>query len=177
MVLFYAWHAYYPTHTPSHVLFQIKPCYQSHLHFPAHWFCWLFFHHAWLPTPRLEGRSKRSSHQTEHDDLPHIISISGANWRWFSITVLTSGNRRIRVILSIWQAVIRETIWRSLCFKWIIAWFTQPAWRAFLPAWRWWIWRCMCEMYADRSLVIALSCLHLMSDWMWKIWNVGLKST
>lgn len=74
-----------------------------------------------LLRPVYTERSEWSPHQTEHSDLPLAISISGANWRWFSITALKRTNRRIRVILSVWQAVIRGTIWRSLCFKWIIA--------------------------------------------------------
>lgn len=77
----------------------------------------------------LEEGLAWSSHQTEHGDLPLAISISWANWRWFSITALTSGNRRIRVILSFWQAVIKETIWQPLCFMWITAWFMLSAWR------------------------------------------------
>lgn len=87
------------------------------------------------PTSRIVKRLKQSSHQMEHSDLPLAISVSRANWRWFSITALTSYNRWIAVTLSIWQAIIRGT----LCFKWIIAWFTLPAWAVlggfFLQAW------------------------------------------
>lgn len=116
---------------PVMFYFQRQPYYPS-LFEVSRWLILLIFLPS-CPTPSscIVKRSKRSSHQMEHGELPLVISTSGANWRWFSITTLTSYDRRIRVTLSIWQAVIRETIWRSLCFKWIIAWFTLPAWGAF----------------------------------------------
>lgn len=62
------------------------------------------------PTSRVVKRLKQSPHQMEHSDLPLAISVSRSNWRWFSITALTSYNRWITVTLSVWQAIIRETI-------------------------------------------------------------------
>lgn len=54
-----------------------------------------------LPPFCTVGSLKGSSHQTEHNDLPLAISVFGAKWRWFSITVLTSYNKRISVSLSL----------------------------------------------------------------------------
>lgn len=161
-------------HTPSVMLYsQRQPYYLSLLCFPADWFCRFFFpHHAWLRPSCLKERSEWSSHQTEHGDLPLAISASGANWRWFSITALTRGNRRIRAILSIWQAVIREAIWRSPCFKWIIAWFTLPAWRAFVPAWTWGGYGGACVKCILIGVLCSEGCLLLKFNWVWTEWNL-----
>lgn len=94
-----------------------------------------------------------------------VVTSNGARWLaphnlniWSKLKVIFNNcadelQRGIRVILFVWQAVIKETIWQSLRFKWITAWFTLSAFGGiFLQHWVWWM-RCMCS---DRVFIKAL---------------------
>lgn len=94
-------------------------------------------------------------HQTKRRDLQLTISISEANWRWFSVPVQTINDGRIRVILSIWQALIKEKIWCFSCFTLIIASFTLSPSRAFYRQWNQ-IRRWRCDVCSDTNRLTHL---------------------